>query len=659
MHVSGRTAPTRFRTMAGEKSIAEELIEAINMPKMKPIPAYISESDATSVQDFLQCNLAREYTLDTSKITWGGEINNNHVFEMYSNYSVTKDSVKLRMEMLTFVSENSTRYGQYCYPLLKMHGLDLVSWTASITYFENSADTLCLYALSDMLGVHTCVITKNHPWTTIDSSYGGTLEDIMKICQVNLLYLGNNKFGRLWKRTSNTQPSHVGLNYNYSAWLVQPTPPNQVELETAHSLLDLGMSTSNTGPTLECPPSTETDDAMDKIVGKLDCCIGKTMSRPDAMDLILINKPNTRLDVETHHPTKDDSIKEVEKVSPALDVETLRLSTTPCTVRIRRLESILFDDEPTHPDPPELGPGEHFTCSKLKPKPPRTSRRPRTASTAVNYTEPLLLDEDKPPLKPAFTPQSSGPSRSRVSAQNQQTIHPDQRLPPVKGTSEELDAEDTPEQEFVLPVPSRKIRNKTRDDQPPTKGVVKMKEYKLKKSKPDRKYSCRMCTRMVKSASELLLHHQKKHGIVYCKFCQKAFNNQLSLSRHEYKHTLERKYKCKLCKESFPFQSQLTYHMRTHRKRCSFFCVFPKCGRKFKNHGDLNRHAITHNKKVYKCPDCKYSNPDKRNFESHRLTHSDIEPYSCPQCGEGFRFNTQKRRHMKSCTGKRSDSPTF
>ena len=70
-HVSGRTTPTGFRTMAGKKSIAEELIEAINMPKMRPIPAYISESDATSVQDFLQCNLAREYMLDTSKITWG------------------------------------------------------------------------------------------------------------------------------------------------------------------------------------------------------------------------------------------------------------------------------------------------------------------------------------------------------------------------------------------------------------------------------------------------------------------------------------------------------------------------------------------------------------------------------------------------------------
>ena len=355
--------------MAGEKSLTEELVEAINMPKLKPIPAYISESDAISVEDFIQCELAREYALDTSKITWGGETNNNHVFEMYSDFSVTKDSVKLRMEMLTFVSENSARYGQYCYPLLKMHGLDLLLWTASITYFGNSADTLCLYALSDMLGVHTCVITKNHPWTTIDPNFKGSLDDIMKICQVNLVYLGNKKFGRLWKKTSQQQPSYVGINYNYSAWLVQPDPPNRVELETPRTLLDLGMSSPPTpGPMLECPPSTETDDAMDKVVGKLDCSKWKTLSRPDAMDLVISTELPCRLDVETTMNKASDHNDQPKINTPSLDVEMLMSLTTPCSVKIQRLESILFEDEPPvkteTPPPPILGPGEHFTSFK-------------------------------------------------------------------------------------------------------------------------------------------------------------------------------------------------------------------------------------------------------------------------------------------------------
>ena len=529
--------------MAGKKSIAEELIEAINMPKLKLIPAYISESDATSVQEFLQYDLACEYMLDTSKITWGGETNNNHVFKMYSDYSITKDSVKLRMEMLTFMSENSTRYGQYCYLLLKMHGLDLVSWTTSITYFGNSADTLCLYALSDMLGVHTCVITRNRPWTTVDSSYNGTLDDIMKICHVNLAYLGNKKFGRLWKKTSHHQPSHVGLNYNYSAWLEEPMPPNRVELKTAHTLMDLGKAATNMEPTLECPPSTDADDAMDKIVGKLDCSVGKNLSRPDTMDLLIKSGSPVSLDVETHHTTNDHPEQQPKKYIPALDVETLKLHTTPCTVKLRRLESILFNDEPSNrtnqPAVPALDPGEHFTHSKLRPKPLRTSRQPRTVSTAVNYTEPLLSDKEKPPSKNVSTPLSTGPSSTRVAAHKQRTVHPNQRLPHVKAAPSDPNKEETLEQEFPVPTPARKQTKKYQQHQLPIKGVVKMKEYKLKKSKPNRKYSCRMCNQTVKSAGELLLHHPKKHGIIYCKFCNKAFNNQLSLSRHEYEHTLE------------------------------------------------------------------------------------------------------------------------
>ena len=647
--------------MAGEKSLTEELVDAIKMPKLKPIPAFISESDALSVDEYMQCELAREYTLDTSKITWGGELNNNHVFETYSEFSATKDSVKLRMEMLTFVSDNATKYGRYCYPLLKMHDLDLMSWTAAITYFGNSADTLCLYALSDMLGVHTCVITKNRPWTTIDPSYNGTLDDIMDLCQVNLVYLGNKTFGRLFKKQSVQQPSHVGTNYNYSAWLIQPDPPNTIELETAHTLLDLGTSLPPphehmSGPVLECPASTDADDAMDKIVGKLDCSVGKPLSRPDCMDLLIRAESPPCLDVET--PLEHNSEKPPQTKQP-LDVETLTPPTKPCSIRVRRLESILFEDDAADGAKPlltpSLGPGEHFTRSKLKPKGCRTSRRPRIASKDKHYTEPLLSDEEKPAIKLKSTTPSLGPSRTRMASQHAQSVYPNQRLPPMKTPSSENETEP----EIPMPKPKRKPSGRKQTPQTKTKGVVELKEYHLKKSKPDRTYGCRMCDYKASNAAKLLRHHQKKHGIVYCDFCKKAFNNQLSLSRHIYEHTLDRKYKCNLCKESFPFQSQLTYHKRTHRKQRSFFCSFPRCGRKFKNCGDLNRHARTHSNKVYRCPDCTYTNPDKRNYESHRLIYSNIEPHVCPQCGNGFRFNTQKRRHMANCSSKRSDSPVF
>ena len=47
--------------MVGKQStsLTEELIDAINMPGLRPIPAYISESDALSVEEFLQCEITQ------------------------------------------------------------------------------------------------------------------------------------------------------------------------------------------------------------------------------------------------------------------------------------------------------------------------------------------------------------------------------------------------------------------------------------------------------------------------------------------------------------------------------------------------------------------------------------------------------------------------
>ena len=158
-------------------------------------------------------------------------------------------------------------------------------------------------------------------------------------------------------------------------------------------------------------------------------------------------------------------------------------------------------------------------------------------------------------------------------------------------------------------------------------------------------YRCRMCKVSVNSAKELKHHHQANH----CK----SFNNPLSLSRHRYVHT-SKKHTCSKCGESFNFKSKLKTHNIVHLKCAKYFCVLPKCREKFKNKADFTRYAKLHSSKVLQCPDCSYSDKDKRNYDSHRLTHSCIETYFCEHCGQGFVFNTQKQRHLAkgACEGK-------
>ena len=160
-----------------------------------------------------------------------------------------------------------------------------------------------------------------------------------------------------------------------------------------------------------------------------------------------------------------------------------------------------------------------------------------------------------------------------------------------------------------------------------------------------------MCRDQFPSCNALTVHHQSKHGIIYCSVCNKAFNNPRSLTKHLYQHQTK-PHQCSKCEERFHFNSQLTTHKLTHRKRPNQRCMYPKCSKSFKSKSDLNRHATSHSSSWMKCPDCPtYQTKDKRNFESHRQNHSRINKYFCPKCGKGFIFNTQKLRHVakKKC----------
>ena len=76
---------------------------------------------------------------------------------MYLTFMLdTRDSNKVRLEMLEYVTVNSERF---TYTLLCMSGLSLSDWRAKMTFWANPVDTMAIYAFSDQFGLHTSVIT--------------------------------------------------------------------------------------------------------------------------------------------------------------------------------------------------------------------------------------------------------------------------------------------------------------------------------------------------------------------------------------------------------------------------------------------------------------------------------------------------------------------
>ena len=183
------------------RSIAEELlgnIPMLNAFQLRALVPYLSPEDATTIEDFEQSELAEDYYVETINLRYGKLENKNHLFDIFSKYCGYDDSTYTRLDMLTFVAENTTRYEWNAHVLLKMHGTNLDGWVKTMTDCLNRGDELAIYALCDMLKRHAFVFTRTKPWTTVDGSIGTlTVPELYMMCDVRLIYLGNNKFGKI------------------------------------------------------------------------------------------------------------------------------------------------------------------------------------------------------------------------------------------------------------------------------------------------------------------------------------------------------------------------------------------------------------------------------------------------------------------------------
>ena len=150
--------------------------------------------------------------------------------------------------------------------------------------------------------------------------------------------MGANRFGPIWKKAVPDQPSFYGPNFNYQPMLPDSSVPSTDDVKTACTLVQIGDNVTpyihDTAvpdtPLFEGPEVLVSDDAMDKIVGRLDVCMWKPSNCVDAMDQIVTSSNSVCINVETKTAKKPEVIVNVE--------------TKSYMVKLVRLDSILFDD---------------------------------------------------------------------------------------------------------------------------------------------------------------------------------------------------------------------------------------------------------------------------------------------------------------------------
>ena len=327
-----------------------------------------------------------------------------------------------------------------------------------MTYWENSADELALYALSDLTNQHTVVITSTKPWSTVHPDV--VLKDIhglLDVCGVKLLYLGNNKFGRLCRRPQNYDTS---VMVNLPVFPRTETPCIR-EMETACSLLlmnaqetdnqETGVETlelQEPTVTYNVPPNVEQipelmdltsmlgphpqelidngfSDAMEHIVGWVLVSTAPTaLNVPDVVDSMCA--PSVL--VETAAEWKPEYVL----VNPKIEQQIKQ-----CSIKLMKIDSVLSYIPKQNLCQALMHAGRPHTHSMCTPKPPKCGRGRKASLRTVNYKEPDTTSEEevsskRPLVKPRAKPGAAGPSDDRINSQNNKTVHPTQRLLPIK-----------------------------------------------------------------------------------------------------------------------------------------------------------------------------------------------------------------------------------
>ena len=554
------------------------------------------------------------------------------------------------------------------------------------------------------------------PWTTLHPDVKiKDIYDLIDKCDVKLVYLGNCRFGRLRLRTPGyanpiitstpvfpqPQPSEIELETAESL-LLMSTPHQQTnDLKLLQPEIITTKTTEMNLPPellLDIPDVDKTvdlpnySDAMEYILDtelvSTWCC---SVLETDAMDTICSSPSVVGVDsepvkffgldgvpllVETPTP---DAMTQITRYTeprrqygqPAQDCMGLLVETTysreilvrpedrelivPCTVTIKRIDSVLSFVPEEDVCKAIMEADRPHTRSQCRPKPVHKPRRPRAAHTNSNYADRDTMSDDEPARKKAKSvPQSSGPSSSRIFAQNNTTVHPTQCLRILSDTPVTSSADDNKDDVSDAPTELYDPEPRENEDAKP-KGTFQITTKTLKKQK---RYPCKQCDAVCNSSRELTIHHHRKHKIMYCTDCNKGFNNPTTFHRHVKSHSSG--CVCKICGKLFAYQSQLTTHEAVHSKT-RHKCKINNCGKSFKNIGDLTRHIKSHTAETHKCTDCDYEHVDIRNFESHRQKHSRITKYACSLCNKDFIYNSQLQCHLakQECTLKRSNSPEY
>ena len=266
-------------------SLAAELLHKISPMPYKTYAAKINECDAVTPDNFKNSRWANYFTVDSSNIVKNGRAssnivkngraNPNHVFDIFGLFS-GHTGTEVRVKLLENIASEMTFYERRSAVYLQMRLINFETWVETITDEHVYCDELALMGLCYMYHRHCVVLTQNKLWSTVQADTPLNLLDLLNICSVHLIYLGNLCFGVLtWrpqlpKKVATKSPEFNIIEEYTLDEANAAVGTKKCDNKSAEEVSHAGNVETNTVVHTDCPESGNTtinsSAAQDKIV---------------------------------------------------------------------------------------------------------------------------------------------------------------------------------------------------------------------------------------------------------------------------------------------------------------------------------------------------------------------------------------------------------
>ena len=633
-----------------------------------------------SVEDFRRSRLPPDHWIDTRKFLTRRRELPSGIFELFGNFS-DESAYTVRNNMIQWVQDNRGNFEIWTSIIRRHKKLSLAEWVKWMSDEETPGDEIALYALSRMYNRHVIVYTKKYHWTTVVHRVHVPEEEVAGWCDIHLLFIKSYVFGEIKRIRKPSFPS------------ILPTPMPKTPT-TSSVITGDSIDSSDVIPGKGVITGSASSESAKDVIPENSGVKGTRPSRRRTRTVLKLPaapKIGKRTPSSTVHGG-------MHTRSSARTAQTSKVLSTG-----RRVKNINYSDMDAAklegPDPtkkkktsyratkePSLAriAAHKKTMQERSIKPQQTKTHTESAVTAIEDPTDKQEDSakvDHPTLSiPGRDEQDEAAANvlltlgENLPEQVDDELDENAKLMPIGGAAvsdiphPENETTDLPVQQDMSSKGNATDKTQHPDNLPNTnedttpadnpetgakpkstkqKGTFTMKRHVLPKPSADpRKFHCPFdnCQRSTNTAGELNAHYRRRHPPVKCPICGRAFDTPSSLNKHKYTHSAP-SHICDHCGECFHFKSQYDSHIRKHLKNPSYQCMSSGCGKWFKRSGELKAHLVVHSGEVFTCEEegCNYSTNDPRNLRAHLRSHSDAEPFKCIFCGEGHRYEEQKK----------------